>query len=158
MNIYGRIVTRSDVRDATIDHLQLWTPSYIGEVAVQRGKNRCDLPGFRSWRFSTDDVETWPADQLPACVVVCPGLADTPDRQGNGIYDSEFAVGVGAVVSARDQESTDEIVSIYTAGVRAALLQHPSLGGFASGMRWIDEDVMSFASLVDGFGPILRSR
>jgi hypothetical protein len=142
MNVYGRIITRGDVRDAVTDHLQEWSQAYIGEVAVQRGKGRCDLPQFRSFRFSTEDVDKWPDDQLPACVVVCPGLADTPDRQGDGVHDGEWSVGVGVIVSARDQESTDELVGIYTAAVRAALIQHPSLGGFASGVRWIDEDTI----------------
>jgi hypothetical protein len=143
MNVYGRIITRNDVRDATIEHLQLWTPAYIGEVAVQRNKGRCDLPEFRSFRFSTSDVDKWAEEQLPACVVVCPGLSDEPLRQGNGLYDSEFGVGVGVIVSGRDEQSTDELVGIYCAAVRAAMVQHQSLGGFASGVRWIDEDAIS---------------
>lgn len=142
MNVYGRIITRGDVRDAVMDHLKNWSKAYIGEVATQREKARCDLPDFRSWRFSTEDGEKWPEDQLPACVVVCPGLADTPIRQGDGIHDGEWSVGVGVIVSARDQDSTDELVGIYTAAVRAALVQHPSLGGFASGVEWIDEDTI----------------
>jgi hypothetical protein len=152
VNVYGRIITRGDVRDAGIEHLKRWSKAYIGEVAVQRGKGRCDLPGFRSFRFSTEGVDKWAEDQLPACVVVCPGLADTPNRQGDGLHDGEWALGVGVIVSGRDQESTDELVGIYTAAVRAAMVQHPSLPQwveelgkfvpFASGMRWIDEDAI----------------
>jgi hypothetical protein len=143
MNVYGRIITRGDVRDAVTAHLKDWAKAYIGEVAVQRGKERCDLPQFRSFRFSTEDVDKWAEDQLPACVIVCPGLADAPDRQGDGIHDGEWSVGVGVIVSGRDQDSTDELVGIYTAAVRAALVQHPSLGGFASGVEWIDEDTIA---------------
>jgi hypothetical protein len=142
MNVYGLIITADDVASAVVDHLRTWTSAYIGEISAQSGRPRCGegaLPPFRSIDVASS-FSKFPEDQVPACVVVCPGLSDTPIRGGDGAYLAEWSVGLGVVVSARDRDSTDELVRRYSAAVRAAMLQHPSLNGFAQGCRWIDED------------------
>jgi hypothetical protein len=42
-----------------------------------------------------------------------------------------------ALITSR--ETTADLVELYTAAVRMAMLQHPSLDGLALGTRWIDE-------------------
>ena len=142
MNLYGAVVTARDVREAVIANLKDWSPAYVGEVSVQSGRLRCGdgaLPAFRSYGTATS-FSTFPEDQLPACIVVVPGLAETPVRQGDGTYLAEWSVGVGVVVSGKDRESTDDLVRLYSAAVRMAMIQKPSMGGFAVGSRWIDEN------------------
>jgi hypothetical protein len=142
MNLYGAVITARDVREAVITNLKDWSPAYIGEVSVQSGRVRCGdgaLPPFRSFGTATS-MSTFPEDQLPACVVVVPGLAETPLRQGDGTYLAEWSVGIGVVVSGKDRESTDDLVRLYSAAVRMAMIQKPSMGGFALGCRWIDEN------------------
>jgi hypothetical protein len=148
MSIYGRIITGEDVRQATIAHLKRWTPVMLSEVAAQSGRERGDLPGFRAWGVAKN-VDNWPENQLPACVVVAPGLAERPERHGDGTYRAKWSVGIGAVVSGQDLESTRSLVELYTAAVRSAMLQHPSLAQwdeaqekyvpFALGVEWLDE-------------------
>jgi hypothetical protein len=141
MNLYGAVITARDVREAVIDNLKDWSPAYIGEVSVQSDRPRCGdgaLPPFRSFGTATS-FSTFPEDQLPACVVVVPGLAETPVRQGDGTYLAEWSVGIGVVVSGKDRESTDDLVRLYSAAVRMAMIQKPSMGGFAISSRWIDE-------------------
>jgi hypothetical protein len=142
MNVYGAIVTAEDVADAAVENLRLWSPAYIAEVSAQSGRPRCGdgaLPAFRSIDVASS-FSKFAEDQVPACVVVCPGLGDTPIRGGDGAYLAEWSLGLGVVVSGRDRQSTDELVRLYSAAVRAAMLQNPSMNGFAQGCRWIDED------------------
>ena len=139
MSVYGPVITGGDVRQAVQTTIETWIDAYLAEVAVQHGRNRGDLPSFNSITSSPRGVNTWPEDQLPACVIVCPGLAKDPREMGNGDYTGEWSVGVGVVCSGMDQETTNELVELYCAAVRGALLQHQSLGGFASDTRWVDE-------------------
>jgi len=158
MTTFGPIVTGADVRDAAMDTLKLWMPSYLGEVSVNASKGRCDLPKYRSWRSSVE-VEHWPEDQLPGCIVVSPGLLPSPEKHGSR-YNAEWAIAVASIVSGNDWDSTMDLVNYYTAAARSALLQHPSLGGYALGIRWIDEsynelgveDSRTIASGVVSFG------
>jgi hypothetical protein len=142
MNLYGAVVTARDIREAVIGNLKDWSPAYVGEVSAQSGRARCGdgaLPPFRSFGTGTS-FSTFPEDQLPACVVVVPGLTETPVRQGDGTYLAEWSVGIGVVVSGKDRDSTDDLVRLYSAAVRMAMIQKPSMGGFALGCRWIDEN------------------
>ena len=142
MNLYGAVVTARDVREAVITNLKDWSPAYVGEVSVQSGRVRCGdgaLPPFRSFGTAAS-FSTFPEDQLPACVVVFPGLSQTPVRQGDGTYLAEWSVGIGVVVSGKDRDSTDDLVRLYSAAVRMAMIQKPSMSGFALGCRWIDEN------------------
>jgi hypothetical protein len=146
MKIYGQIVTGGDVRTATIAHLKRWMPAMLAEVAAQSGRERGALPMFRSWNVDKT-VDNWPEQQLPACVVVSSGLAATPVKHGDGSYRARWSIGVAAVVSALNQEATRELVELYTAALRAAMVQHPTLAQwdganwvpFALGVDWLDE-------------------
>ena len=137
MNVYGQIITGADVREAVEATLRAWMPAYLGEIAAVRGKSRGDLPTFRSYQSATS-VDSWPEDQLPACIIVAPGLAGPPEKHGSE-YTATWSVGVATVNSASTREATTELVELYTAAIRSAVMQHPSLGDFASGLEWIDE-------------------
>lgn len=139
MSIFGPIVTGQHVRAAVEATIKLWAPDYLAEVGERSGRERCDLPGFRSY-VSAVDLDRFAEDQLPSCCIVAPGLASAPEKRGqNGAYMAEWSVGVGAVVMGPDRETTYELVELYAAAIRALILHHPSLGEFAAGVRWVDE-------------------
>ena len=75
---------------------------------------------------------------MPCCVIVAPGLLQEPERRGGNTI-ATWAVSVGCVVSGQDRENTFDLAEMYAAAVRAAVVQNPSLGGFATATDWIGE-------------------
>lgn len=134
MSIFGRIIDAADVEKAALDTLVRWAPTYLAEVGRQNGFASSDLPAVASWAVAHDAHTRLPEQVPPAVIVVCPGLAGKPQRQGDGSYLARFALGFAVVVGADER-----VAKLYTAAFRVALLQHSSLGGFADGMEWLDE-------------------
>lgn len=137
-SIFEPIVDGGMVEAAARDTIQEWIETYLAEVERQRGLKPRSLPKPRSYSVATV-LEKWPEDQLPAVVLVSTGIADRPRRKGSGGYDVPWALGIGVVVSARNQEAANSLAKRYTAAIRTLLLQHPSMGGFATGVEWMDE-------------------
>lgn len=139
---FGRFITGDDVQVAVTEHLKLWLPTYLAEIGRRKG---VDLPGARAWLNVGGDVSSWPADQLPAVVVLSPGIGAPPERHGQ-VYSATWIVGVGIIVASTSREDVRRLASWYGAAVRAALVQHASLGGFAAGTVWDDEEYDDFDS------------
>lgn len=138
-NVFGPIVTGRAVRLAMRNHLQLWFPTYLAEVARLEGEDPASMPLFRSWVSALEMPEgKYEEHQMPSCVIVAPGVLGEPQRRG-GSTIATWAVSVGCVVSGQDRESTFNLSEIYAAAVRAAVVQHPSLGGFATATDWLGE-------------------
>lgn len=138
-NVFGPIVTGTSVRLAMISHLKMWFPSYIAEVARVEGVDPTKMPLFRSWVSALDlPGGKFEEHQMPSCVVVAPGLLTEPERRG-GMASATWAVSVGCVVAGQDRENTFSLAEMYAAAVRAAVIQKPSLGGFATATDWLGE-------------------
>lgn len=138
-NVFGRIVTGKVVRTAMTNHLKNWSPTYLAEVARAEGQDPATLPGFKSWVSAIElDEGKFEEHQMPSCVVVAPGILNEPEKRG-GVYIARWAVSVGCVVAGQDRESTFTLAEMYTAAVRAAVVQNPSLGGFATATDWLGE-------------------
>lgn len=134
-NMFGPLVGAGDVQDAVEATVRLWLPSYLAEVARRDGREAGALPAFLSYTRLLDIEDLPQASQIPACVIVCPGTGDIV-RHGTGRHDAEFAVGVGAVVAADTRDHAERLAKLYTLALRALLVQHPTLGNFASGVWW----------------------
>lgn len=172
MTVFGTIVTGEAVTAAALSFLRTWSPTYIAEVARQSDRVATALPPFRT--FTTDSsLDLLTGGQLPACIVVSPAIVEKPQRRGDGTYSAVWGVGVGVVVTSTTKEGSLGLASLYAAAVRAAFLQHQSLGGFASGVEWEDERYdeigsedtrtmaaaivqfsMKIDSVLDGFGGV----
>lgn len=141
VDIFKPIVDGSVVEGWVMQTLKDWWQVYAREVAIQRGEDpdRYPLPkSYITVDGTTPDREV--ADQLPALVVVSPGLDGTPPRHdGRGQYRASWMVGIGLFVSGNTREATKDLVRIYTAIARAIMLQKSSLGGHASRATWTDE-------------------
>lgn len=129
VRVFGPIITSNAVRKAVEATVKLWLPTYTAEVVAQAGLPRAPLPDIRSWK-SWPDFYVWPEDQFPACVVVSPGTNGEPEMHNRQIT-VPWTAGVAIVVSAKDAESTADLIGYYAAAVRALLVQNGSLGGFA---------------------------
>lgn len=138
MSVYKTIVTGPQVEQAVVDTLKLWLPSYVWEVARQIGRSPASVQQPRSWNVFSD-LDKWPEDQVPAIVAICPGLSEAPGKSA-ATYRATWAVAVGAVVSGRNREESRELAGLYGAAIRAVMVQHPSLGGFAAATNWADEN------------------
>lgn len=145
-NIFGPLVTGSQVEAAALNTLKLWAPEYLAWVARETGRDPDSLTLPRSWVTSVD-TDRWPEEQLPSVMLISTGLTGEPSRDGKGRYTAHFAIGLAVVVSARDRATTDELAKLYTAALRAILLQHQSLGGLAQAVEWVDE---RYDALPDG--------
>lgn len=138
-NIFGPIVTGKDVRFAMRSHLKMWLPTYLAEIARGDGRLGSALPLPRSWVSALDLPDgKFIEDQMPSCVIVAPGMIEEPMKQG-GLYICRWGVSVGLVVGGQNRENTFDLSELYASAVRAAVLQHGSLGGFATGTDWIGE-------------------
>lgn len=135
-SVYGRVITGSDVRAAAQATLQRWLPTYLAEM--QRQKN-LTLPPVR--HYSTGIPDDTPPDQLPGVVLVAPGITGEPERRGAGRYDAWWALGVGVVVAHKERDTACLWAETYTGALKACLVQQKALGGFASDLEWVDEEV-----------------
>lgn len=141
MSIYGQIITFHQVELAMKNFLQRWLPTYLAEMERQTGRTPGSLPRPVAWSNTTEFTK-FPEENLPLVVIVCPSITGTPVKEGNGSYRVAYPVGVAVVVKAggsRPKESVRALAGIYSAAVRAAVLQHRGLDGFAITTNWIDE-------------------
>lgn len=144
----GPLMTGRDVELATLTFLKRWAGTYLAECERQRGYAPGALPRIRAWTTSPD-FEKWPEDQLPCVLLVSPGLAETPLMDGSGHYRVKFSLGVAVIVSTASMDETAALAKLYVAAMRAAILQHQSLEGFAFGIEWLDENYDDLPS-IDG--------
>lgn len=138
LETFGPLTTGADVERWALDTLKTWTPEYLAWAERETGREPRSLQPPRSWVVSSE-VERWAEEQLPSVLLLSTGLAEEPTRDGSGNVTAPFALGLAVVVSARDRASTDELAKLYTAVFRAILLHHPSLGGHADAVEWMDE-------------------
>lgn len=144
----GPIVTGRDVELAVMRFLKRWSGTYLAECERQGGFAPAALPRIRSWTTSPD-FETWPEDQIPCVLLVSPGLAEAPLADGSGVYRVKFTLGIAVIVSTAKMDETARLGKLYVAAMRAAILQHQSLEGFASGIEWLDENYDDLPSIDD---------
>lgn len=102
--------------------LRLWYPTYIQEIEHQRGWHRGDIPSPRTyterWQFTS-----YPDDQIPLVVVVSPGMAEAPVRDGEGVYSGWWIIGVGIVAAAATEDNSERLAKVYGAAARGILTQ-----------------------------------
>lgn len=138
-SIFGRIVDGDDVEQWCLDTLRTWSSTYLAEKERQKGLHAGKLQRIRSW-VTTASFDKWPEDQLPCGLLISVGLSELPLKDGSGIYRARFQMGLGIILSARNDLDTHRWARLYIAAHRALLIQRPSLGGQAAGVVWQDED------------------
>lgn len=138
MSSFGQILLRSDLEDAVIAVLKKWMDTYLAEVERQNGKPVRTLPRPRSYS-RRNEFDKWPEEQLPAIIVVSPGTTGRPRKRGNGEHEVDWAVGVAVIASSTTMDNSRNLIDLYTAAIRALIVQRPSLEGFAIAATWQNE-------------------
>jgi hypothetical protein len=140
---FGNYVTAKDVSDAVQSTIELWIHTYLAEMARHDGQDPTTsggiLPDFASYPDSLD-LSRFPEEQLPACILVVPGIMEVPKKHGGGKISATWKVGIGCAVTGQDKPTTIKLAQLYTTAVRMIILQNPSLGHFATGVMWIREE------------------
>lgn len=143
-DIFGTVITGDDVMTSVETTIRKWITTYLAEIERATGRPSQSLQPFRSYVGSVDtdrDVE----DQLPTCVIAVPSVFEIPRRNGDGTYDAEWNVGVAAVVSAMDRDSTMALSKAYIAAIRMLLIQQrPPI---VESVMWMDERYLDMADL-----------
>lgn len=136
MSVFGQIITAKMVADAVKASVQKWVVTYLAEIARINGVTEKFQP-FLSYPTELD-LTKYPEDMLPALVTVCPGTTKTTKR--GAIYEAEWSVGLGIVLSGQNESDSYQLVTDYTAAVRALLVQHPALDvPWVTGLEYIAE-------------------
>lgn len=149
-DIFGDIIIATQLEEAVVATLEAWFPVYIREIELQLGIPTDALPLPRSF-ITTDKIERSNTDQLPAVVVVSPGLSghNRPQQEGDGSFRVPWGISIGVFVSGKDRTSTKNLIRQYVGICRAIMLQKQSLGGFADGTTWLDESYDDNFAFVD---------
>lgn len=127
INQFGPWMDAHQLELAMARTLHRWLPSAVGEVerGYELDPGTIKYPLY--WTYEnvfTKDME----DQLPYGIIVSPGPAEDPRRQGNGAYSAVFRIGVAVVVGASDFISSGRYAKAMAAAVRIAVLQNRRLG------------------------------
>lgn len=137
-SIFGAFVAGWQVEQAMKAHLREWMPDYLPHYYRQAqellGRSLPPFPEPRSYTTVPRDPERWKEDQLPAILVVSPGLAERPRQDGGGNYRGIYELSVGAICSAGDGDEEGEAISklfadLYFTAAAMICLDKPSLGG-----------------------------
>lgn len=135
--VFGRIITGNDVERAALATLRAHMPDYLREVERQAGGDPGSLPAPRGYIVASQ-FQYRPEDQLPVVVVISPGLAGPPRRDGDGRVMARWSLAAGVVTAAA--ERARENAMSYVGALRALLLQHQTLDGLALDVEWQDEE------------------
>lgn len=137
--IFGAFVTAWQLEQAVIAHLREWMVDYLPH-AKRKAETLLDrqIPDFplpRSYTIVPREPDKWTEDQLPAILVVSPGIIDQPTNDGDGNYRARFSLGVGAICSTGDEGTSKLYADLYAWAASAICLDKPSLDGFAESTR-----------------------
>jgi hypothetical protein len=136
--IFGPIVTGVDVENWCLALAKMWMSTYLSEIERNAGIVAGTLQRPRSYA-RTISFDKWVEDQLPAVMIVSPGIATPPRRFGDGGYMATWMIGLAVLCSAATQEQTHDQARQMVAALRGLFLQKPSLGGHANGIDWLAE-------------------
>lgn len=150
--IFGPIVTASTVEQATIATLQAWLPTYIAELERREGLDPGSVAAIRSWA-TVNKFRRAPQEQLPAAIVVSPGISQPPERRGDGLIDAWWRIGVAIVVFASTREATNDLAKLYAAAVRTIIVQKPALAGDPAAPEPLATRVQLISELSDDVPP-----
>lgn len=115
-----------------------WLSTSIGRIEREEGLEPNSVQRPLSV-LTTSQFEKGPEDQLPCVVVMSPGLTGAPERRGRGSLKFTWGVTVAGLVGDTTPESSRLMGQIYAAAFSVAIMEHRSLGGFASGVEQLDE-------------------
>lgn len=139
MSIFGHVIDRDEFEVHVMGFIELWMSTYLAEMERQKGIVPGHLPRPRSYT-QVNKFEKWTQEQLPAVIVVSPGITGKPAKTGDNVYRAKWTLGIGIVIAAATEMQNRKLIGTYTAAIRKLFLDKPSLGGFAMGTDWVGEN------------------
>lgn len=106
---------------------------HLEPLATARG-----LEKVRTWE-QLPTLEALTTANLPAIAVTSPGLSAPASRRSTG-YDATWRIVVGGFVRGNTFTETAGRVRDWAAVIRQVMVQHPTLGGVATGLSWVGEE------------------
>jgi len=127
-DVFGPIFGGELLTRAVMATLKMWMETYIREIEYQRGwtVGLIPLPKTYAERWVFD---SYPDDKMPAVIVVCPGMAMEPHRDGDGTISGWWMLGVGIIAAASTEDNSERLAKTYGAAARSILSQK----------GWLDE-------------------
>lgn len=143
MSIFGQMLDGAQVEETVESFLKRWLPTYLAQIAEDRGLARNAIAPPVSWQ-NTPEFTLTESTQLPAILVITAGISGQPVRHGDGSYSATWIVGIGVVVTAGGPDparATSRLAKRYGAAIRTLMLQHASLeSSNVEGVTWEDEN------------------
>lgn len=140
--VFKPIFVPAYLEEQTVKCLQIWFPTYIRYVSAKFGAAALDVPPPANYT-TRNSFDALPGELIPKCVVISPGLADTPMADGGGSYRATWQLGVGVATAQQDEELASLHTDIYGASVRAIVLQqlakYVGMDSPVMGVAWVGE-------------------
>lgn len=123
MTDFGALIHGGMIEDDAQATLRKWMRTYIGAAEEKFGYQPEQLPDIRGWDITSDvDIEKWPETQIPALVLISPGLARDPEP-GDGAHNATWDLRVALLVSASTEQAVHKLARVFAAVTRQCLLQ-----------------------------------
>lgn len=136
----GPILDGGHAVELVMAQLKARLPWYVAEVAELNGLARDFYAPPAQWETTSRSSRSR-SFKYPAILVMSTGADGEAVKEGDGKYRQPFIVGVAALVSARDQEATNQMARRYSGAIKACILQRPSLGStYVHGLSLKAED------------------
>ncbi len=134
---YGPIYGGHAVQVAAVNTMRMWLPAYIKDFNRQFGG---DILTVETESFRPFDDRSWGADTDVQIDVIVPGTTGKPYMTNDGDLISCWKVEINAnVYAGSDWQETLSLCYAYGAAVRACIMQHRDLSGFAQTTMWTGE-------------------
>lgn len=130
-SIFGPVVTRWDVEQATVLTLQTWLSEYLTVVARQHPNLYAPLPALLNETvYGGADAETWQPSLGPGVIVLAEPDGDAI-MFGSGDEAQWYEIRVHVLAQGGDENHARQLVDMYGAAVCQALAQHGDLSELA---------------------------
>lgn len=133
-----RIVTADDLCHGAQEVLAATLPGLIEALGLNEAQGAEKAYTAPTTWAQVPTLTALQSANLPAGAITSSGIVGAPRKSSLG-YDATWRVTVGVFDRGGDYHVTARRVRTWAALVRAAVLTAPSLGGVASGVRWVGE-------------------
>ena len=136
---YGPLYGGHSVQEAFYNTLQKWLPSYIAEINRNLGSRVLVEPFEYRHR---PDYRTLPRNATAAILVEVPNTIGVPRIFQSSIRTNWRVEVMVYVYGTKDWQETQALTNAYASAVRAAIIQHRGLEGFAETTIWEGEEYL----------------
>lgn len=150
-DIFSNMFDADMLESAVRNLLRSAFPTYLREKELRLGMPEDSFPPPKSYLVA-EEVDKEVADQLPAVVVVSPGLAREPVREGNGQYRAAWNLSVAIFAQAGGsdpRQNTIRLLRRYLSLARSIILDNGNFLGVSDEvdelpeigyLQWLDEN------------------